>query len=69
MIPVGMGLGQFGIMPHEQIAQQYQYLLSNMPKQDVLQTQGMAREEGNKEISKKKEAGSSKEMFCAKCKE
>ena len=62
IVPVGMGLGQFGFMPQEQMAQQYQFLLSNMPKQEILQTQGGARVEGAKEMTKKKKTGNPKEL-------
>ena len=64
LVPVGMGLGQFGFLPQEQMAQQYQYLLSNMAKQETLKLQGHQKDEGEKGTSKKKDAGSNiKEMF------
>lgn len=68
MVPVDLGLGQFGFVPQEQIAQQYQYLLANVPKQTVLQTQGAGKEDGGKDSNKKSDAGGSKELFCDKCK-
>ena len=65
-----MGLGQFGFMPQEQMAQQYQYLLSNMPKQETLKLQGQQKDEGEKGAAKKKEIRNNiKELFCVKCKE
>ena len=69
LVPVGMGLGQFGLVPQEQLSQQYQFLLSNMPKQETLMQQANSRVEGQKETAKKKEIGNPKELFCVECKE
>lgn len=36
MMPVGLGMGQLGFVPTEQMAQQYQFLMSNVAKSSVI---------------------------------
>lgn len=66
---VGLGLGQMGFLPPEQMAQHYQYLLANVPKGGVPAVPHEEKETSDKGSGNRNEGGHGKEAINGKCKE